>query len=99
MKQTLRTRWFNWHWRPANIWGRYRLRHLPTTVPDPGRDWCGACLCGDHHQCWQDGCLCAHEPITTIMETGPGDGTQPTAEGKPPVPRPITPTTSTEESE
>jgi hypothetical protein len=33
MKQTLRTRWFNWRWRPANIWGRYRLRHLPTVTP------------------------------------------------------------------
>lgn len=34
MKQTWYTRWFNWRWRPANIWGRYRLRRLPTMTPE-----------------------------------------------------------------
>ena len=30
----LSARWFNWRWRPANIWGRYRLRYLPTMTPE-----------------------------------------------------------------
>jgi hypothetical protein len=28
-----------WHW------------NEDCTDDDPGRDWCGACLCGDHHRC------------------------------------------------
>lgn len=51
------------------------LARYPETLSsdgvDPGEDWCGACLCGDHDQCLRTfdsmgtqpprPCLCPHE--------------------------------------
>jgi hypothetical protein len=50
MGETWYTRWFNWRWRPVNIWGRYRLRHLPTMTPSH-------CSCEPKGQAFHDrGC-------------------------------------------
>lgn len=51
------------------------IRRMQAWSQDPGRDWCGACLCGDHHQCQGSfDAMETHEPRPCLCTHSDGDG-------------------------